>query len=466
MNGSSLHRNLRRLPARQRGVVMIIATIGMVALLAMAGLALDSGHMFLTKTRLQNAIDASALSAAKVLSTTGNMTLASGEAQTVFGENASAPGNGELQAAWSSGEITLAVEFSETISPFSPTSTGSPPYVRVTATGMALESWLIQVVGVNEKAVNASAIAGPSASLTGLTDILPIVACGCRSGEAGCCDPNDTVNCSADQYLEASYPTPDAGDPLTLDKIVALSLPAGTESDVGSGNFQFLRLEGASGANDLRYALAGNVTGLSADVDQNGDEWVDTEPGNSVGPVEDGMNSRFDGSNRLDVKADYFQTEFLGDVGDGTDQLVIVEDAEGNPSVATESGTVPAEDDPVYDYSAYKSDYDNASDPPASCTSSGGVGCERWRRMMILPVAQCDGSANGANTLQVRAYACFFLLQRVSHTGDQPIFGQFVPNPGGTSVPGCEANGGLSNNNSNYAPTRIVLYRNAASGDS
>jgi len=48
----------------------------MLALLAMAGLALDTAHVLLNKSRLQSALDAAALAAAKALSQSTNTTWA------------------------------------------------------------------------------------------------------------------------------------------------------------------------------------------------------------------------------------------------------------------------------------------------------------------------------------------------------------------------------------------------------
>ena len=59
-----------KLRQTQKGAVGILVLAGMVALLAMAGLALDSSHAMLNKTRLQNAVDAAALSGAKELDLT------------------------------------------------------------------------------------------------------------------------------------------------------------------------------------------------------------------------------------------------------------------------------------------------------------------------------------------------------------------------------------------------------------
>lgn len=446
---------------RQRGIVMVILTIGVLAILAMSGLALDSGHIFLTKTRLQNAVDAAALGAAKVLSSSGSMMAATAEANATFSSNVAAPGNELIDSAWDggSGEITLHVEFSQTISPFTPTTVGDPPYVRVVADGFTLDSWLIQVVGVTETEVVASAVSGPSAGLAGVCNIAPILACGCRPGiDPDCCDP--VSGCaSGDDYLEASFPheVPAAGT-TGIEQIIGLSLPAGAGFPLGPGNFQFLNIGDNKGSNDLKNALAGN-SDYCVDSDAVGD-WVEPKPGANVNAGSDGLNSRFDGgeavdnSGKLQVPADYMKDEMLG----ASDKLVIVDNEEGLPEVATESGNPPSGD--VYDYGKYANDTFNVN--TAICTD-----CQKWRRMIVLPIGNCDGTLSGSSSdIQVHAYGCFLLLQRVDHTGQRAIFGQFVPNPNGNSVPGCEATGGIDPDLPEYAPTKIVLYRDSGSGDS
>ncbi len=449
----STHGGLRS-PKRERGVVMVVVTIGLIAILAMSGLAMDSGHMMLTKTRLQNAVDAAALSAAKTLSSTGDTGAATAMAQAVFGDNAAAPGNGEINSAWNdgNGEITLNVEFSATLDPF--TAAGTPPYVRVTATGLTLNSFLVQLVGIDDKSVNASAVAGPSGGLTGLCDIVPMMACGCDPAtDASCCDPTSDPDCSSDTYFESSYPSTTDVENMTFDDITAVKISANVDETLGSGNFQLLRLGDNQGSNYIRNALAGNYDGLGlcADVDDSGDEWVDPEPGNKVNAVATGLNSRFDGSNSLGVDADYVKTEILEGIGDA---LVL----NGDGSISTESGDIPDDSD-LYGYHDYSGD-------TGSTGCSGPEGCEEWRRMMVLPVGYCNGLANGAsNPIQVHGYACFMLLQRVVHTGTEAyVFGQFVPTD--AALGGCFAPGGISPNPSDYAPTKIVLYRNPDSGDS
>ncbi|HEY5756647.1 MAG TPA: pilus assembly protein TadG-related protein, partial [Steroidobacter sp.] len=104
----------------QRGAVAVLVAIAMSALILIAGLALDMGHAFLNKTRLQNSVDAAALAAAKTLDDTGNTTLATAEALQAFANNAATTGNGELSTAYGNGggSLRVAVDYSATLPPF------------------------------------------------------------------------------------------------------------------------------------------------------------------------------------------------------------------------------------------------------------------------------------------------------------------------------------------------------------
>ena len=53
---------------KQRGVVIVLVAVVLPVLLFAMGWALDFGHVFVNKTRLQNALDATALSAAIAIS--------------------------------------------------------------------------------------------------------------------------------------------------------------------------------------------------------------------------------------------------------------------------------------------------------------------------------------------------------------------------------------------------------------
>ncbi len=66
---------------RERGSVLVVSTVGMLAFFLAAGLAIDIGHLYTTKAELQSAADASALAAASQLnSTSGGIKMAVTEA--------------------------------------------------------------------------------------------------------------------------------------------------------------------------------------------------------------------------------------------------------------------------------------------------------------------------------------------------------------------------------------------------
>src|SRR4030095_1354440 len=149
---------------RQRGIVMVLVTIAMLAMLGIVGMALDGGHGMLNKTRLQNTVDAAALSAAKTLDQTNDTALAQAEALAMFNANAGVSGNSEIQTSYANGDLNVTVQFSNTLMPFAP-GTAPARYVRVRATNLRLPGWFIPAMGVDEKIVGASAISGPSPTL-------------------------------------------------------------------------------------------------------------------------------------------------------------------------------------------------------------------------------------------------------------------------------------------------------------
>ena len=92
---------------RERGAVLPLVAVSMLALIAIAGLAIDTSHVLLNKARLQSAVDAAALAAAKVLDQTGSTTQADISANSVLTANlAQYP---ELQNAMGAG-LTLTTQ--------------------------------------------------------------------------------------------------------------------------------------------------------------------------------------------------------------------------------------------------------------------------------------------------------------------------------------------------------------------
>lgn len=432
---------------RQQGAVALIFVIGMVAIVGMAGLALDGGHVMLEKAVLQTAVDAAALGGAKAIDETpGDTNRARGKASDVFGRTATALGNEELGAAWTSGGVTLQIQFSDTLNPFTP---GSPdgPYVRAIASGYTLPAWLTPVLGFDQFIIEASAVAGPSPGIGDQAeeeacDIAPLTLCEDPDGPTG---PN---------YVNG----------YELHSPQMLKSTAWGDGDIGSGNFQAIRV-GGSGASIYRQNMAGGVEGLCVN---DGDQvTVETEPGNMVGPTAQGLNTRFGkygggGMNAADYPPDLITRqdnprlepcEVRADPDDPDFRQICRPGTEGYITAANLHEN-------SYDWATYDSDMfaGNFTNPPDGATGPPGVA---ERRIVQIPVTDCSGLNNGQSTLPVVGTICFYLIQEVEHHGlDSYIFGEVIEDCGGAGIPGSTPGPGTS------AAYIIQLYDDPDSTDS
>ena len=383
---------------RERGVIMILVLLSLVIMLGLVGLALDGGHGMLNKTRLQNVVDASALSAAKTLDqNAGNQALARAEALALFAINANGAGHGELAAALESGALDVIVEFSNDPTDFSSSLPASDPaeYVRVRVTDFRLPGWFIPVFGVAEKVVGASAVAGPSPRLAQVCNVVAMVACG-DPGDPS--QPNDPFF----GYQDREY------------TILKFSTDSG---DVGPGNFHLARLDGGSGADAVRKAMAGD---FDACVNTSNDT-IETEPGNTVGPVSQGLNTRFGiyagpmGGMQSQYPPDVIVTEV---------EPFLAYDA-NNDEILYGGAPISDTNTPDYDYDDYLNELSNAAythhpntgDPP------GAFG----RRTLAMPVGDCSGPNSGQGQVPLLGVLCFHLLQRAEQKGNEShVYGQFI----------------------------------------
>jgi len=435
--------------ARQRGIVAPIVVIGLLALLAVAGLALDASHAFGNKTRMQNTTDAAALAAAKVLDlTTGDTAQATAAANNMFLVNASGVGNHELNAAYGAGDITVTVQYSVTVNPFVP---GAPngPFVRVISGGFDTQTTLSRVLGINAIPTPATAVAGPSGPL--------------GTGEGSMvCDIAPMAVCTGD--IPPAPPPPPSGAPLNDDNDVlrVLKPNPGQHDDIGPGNYKMLRMD-CPGGDCLRQNMAGDFGGCAM---VNGT--VETEPGVSSGPVSQGFNTRFGEYQGGGLNSSAYPPDM---VTTGQDPELLA-DCEPSPGIYQKltgnSGTcntdfsdtskfhpVSIARDLPYSYDDYVQESVGGAVPPAA----------KNRRLLVFPTISCDGDESGQATLDVQGFACFFMLQPLD-TGHQgqgggQIFGQYVS--------ACDVNGSAGiNPGGGPSPLmyKIQLYKDPASSDS
>lgn len=379
----------------QKGMVLPILAVGMLILIGVAGLALDMGHAFLNRTRLQNALDAAALSGAVTLDRQRDTVQASADALNTFNLNAALdmdnPG------------LVPVIEFSDTLIPFVPGGS-DPRYVRVTVDSFQEPMWFAQVLpGVGTtKDVGGSAVAGPSPSLDEICDIAPIMVCG---------DPSADTDCGDGDCFGYTF------DPTSTEETV-LKTGSGSDWEVGPGNFQLIRLDDSKGGADVRENLAGSFENCIRST-----EPVETEPGNTVGPVAQGINTRFgiyNGPFNQDDR-DIYKPDLVSDLHA-----------------------------PDYYYSDYKAAYDS--------TSYDNPDGEAERRVVAVPIGDCNGTVNGQGSVPILGLGCFFLTQPAEQNGDQRIYGQFVSGCRASGVPGPDPVTGPG-------PYIIQLYKDPDSVD-
>ncbi len=386
----------------QHGAILPMVAISLVAILGMAALALDISNAHLEKTRLQNALDAAALSAAKVLDQTGNTALADAAGQSTFAANTAAPGNAGLGEASASGNLTLVMEFSNTLDPFAPGTTPAQ-YVRARVDNYDVSEWFAPVLGVNDLAVAGTAVAGPSPTIQTACNVVPMMAC----GEPG-----------VENY---GY---------SRGEVEQLKIGSGTSSEVGPGNFYLIRLDGSQGGADVREAAAGK---FDACLDAGGDGDIETEPGNTVGPFAQGINTRLGYYNGPVSAADYPPDWF-------TDHEPYDED------------DYLAQTVPTYDLDWYLNQYENVN-PDSPPTGQPG------RRILTMPVGNCDGLANGQSSVELLGFSCFYMIDKMNQAGQAVFYGQFKDDCGGNGVPGPDPGAGPG-------PRIIQLYKDPDTFDS
>ena len=398
---------------RQKGLVLVMVTVAMLALVGVAALAIDVSHAVLNKTRLQNSVDAAALAAAIVMDNEGTNAEATTAANTTLTNLAGATGNSEMD--FSSATVTVQYSNDPTIFPQSSGYDADlDTYVRVTVSAYSLDNFFAYLFGVDKQLVS-SAVAGPSPGVTAV-NVVPMAVCeGDESGSAG--------------YV--------AGD------LYALKLASQKLSQMGSGNFQLLDF--GSGASTVREGMAGGYTGRVGVGDT-----VITKPGNTVGPVGQGLNTRFGvykggGLSASDYPSDVYVKEPNKSPSMDNSGNITYSDTSG-------SGGQP------WGYSDYKAALPDCTGDSDCQIASGG---QQNRRILVVPIVDCSTASGGTSSFTVTALGCFFLLQQAptSNGSKDPVYGEFIED--------CSSQGGTpGQNSSSEGPYLIVLYKDPSGEES
>ncbi|MGF6557968.1 hypothetical protein ABIA48_004348 [Pseudomonas sp. S30_BP2TU TE3576] len=424
-------------PRRQEGSVSVLMVIALAAMAMMAALALDGGHMMLNKTRLQNAVDAAALSGAKTLSQVeGGVNSASATrtaALNTLTQNANATGNNELATAvgGNAGAFAVVELASSVYGPFSYPGPADAKYVRVSVPSYNLTGFFWNFAqtfgpgGLGAKAVAAIATAGPSP--TNPCDLSPLMVCG---------DPTQ-YNPGTGMFWGFQF-----GD------LQVLKTASGSSSPIGPGNFQLLDF--GSGGSQVREDLAGGGR-VCRDVGDN----VQTAPGNTAGPTSQGLNTRFGIYSGGQISASAYPPDLVTT----SSNPAITDNGTGpkyqGQAVTSDNGNLTAGGNAIFDYNDWRASV-------AACVAGSGSGCQGngvfERRMLKVVVGNCTGKQGGSTSIPVLGFGCYFVVQPVSGGGgDSQIFGQFVKECEGDNVAGPSPS-------TSTGPQIIQLYKTYLNG--
>jgi hypothetical protein len=388
---------------KQQGSVVVVVTIALPILLLIMGMALDFGHVFVNKTRLQNALDATALSAAvainkNITNGTGPATEAGKETFKLF---MAGSGNDEWKTMKEMKADNLVFEYSDTLYPWDKNSfdpaTDRFAYVRVTSNGMLrITPVLIQVTNTfnDDLPVPAVSTAGPTGQNCNLAPFLLCANMPTDEDNLVPEDPDCTNDSNGDGSLDCyGY---EIGEVSSVEQFFCKNNNC-ADADVEAGNFNLLNLPGAIGGKDINTILKGGALNTCA---INNLEPLDTKSGRTWGPVADGVNYRID-----------------------------------NDGGSSEDYTGPTS------YQDYLSD--------------GGSGF----RVMAVPIGDCRGIQNGATELPKVGVGCIFLTKHAPNGSPFDVSIQFIgscPQTGAWDPTNPVLNG----------PYKIVLFKSSGSADS
>ena len=254
-------------------------------MIAMIGLALDTGSAFLDNTRLQNAVDSAAISAAVKLNIdpVRNTANARKAGIAIFTEYISESNKSYIDNHYKSGGLVF--EFSKTYYPDFVPGSAEPAFVRVTYdSGTNFKTYFMKILGVDSVTLDVTAVAGP----VGLNcNVLPIAICATMTGDSENPNPLDS-DCSDDACF--GYNLYEKIN--LLHKTVCNNESCSEDDNLDAGNFGFINLPGLKGGKDIREALAEGVNAcVSGDI-------VDTNPGIKWGNAEKGIADRIDGDKK------------------------------------------------------------------------------------------------------------------------------------------------------------------------
>ena len=290
----------------ERGNVLAYTVLSALFLFLAVGLGVDLSHFYLAKTEMQNAADAAALAGASALTLPNpdRITAAVDRAVEMLNANKYNFNNKDfaVDRAKLCGAGEACVTFAENLNQVTYVSEAvahddpdNIRFIKVTTPSKPVSVIFASPLLGSALALDAKATAGLSVPGNVRICIAPLSAVAPNPGESFPAGSEGTCKTPGIQTYVDDKGVVTTCDP-TKDfcKGCVYTIRSGPASNPSPGNYQILACAGAGG-DAVRDALAAYGEGCKCGNVSPGDEiGVDTKPGDTAGPVQDGLNVRFD----------------------------------------------------------------------------------------------------------------------------------------------------------------------------
>jgi hypothetical protein len=376
------HRRRTGARARERGAVAIIVGLLMVVLVGFAGLALDGGHLYLTKTELQNSADGCALAASYDLTGAPLIPAANFPRAEAAGRMIAKQNKVDFQgSAITDANITVA--FGTTLAAggiWTSAGAASPTskYVRCTITRTGITAYFMSVLGFGGQTVSSLATATLAPAQTN---------CGIP---LGMCKVGTATGTSVPPY-----------------GLVKGQWYNGRFKD-GGGNWNWIDFTPpAGGESELAGLLTGNgFCSLSVTTPVG-------QPGNMGNAAAKAWNSRF-GLYQGAINVTNAAPDYTGYAYTSTDWLAgsnALADFIIKRGANTPYGSSVADGNLTSGLAI-----SNAYDPTTTVAQHSAYGADR--RLVVSPIIDCGALSSGSHTTNVLAWGCVLMLSPIASPND------------------------------------------------
>lgn len=291
----------------ERGNVLAYTVISVLFLFLAVGLGADLSHLYLVKNELQNAADSAALAGASALLMPKDQRISTAVQRAIdtLNKNKYNFNSQQFEEVMDKAEqgtlVTFAVDLDGTyVDADAADDMDNIRFVKVNTPTVNVNIFFsIPVLGLARN-MTGTATAGLSRPNNVFCDFVPIAVVEGAFGEGvGWQDVNgDGVkDYATDCNIPEGAPAPGTEKACKPEKEFCagcrykMIAGPGAWQDTSPGNYQ--ALDAGAGAKDLKLAIAGGA-GACVTIDDEATFVTETEPGRMTGPIQKGLNTRFD----------------------------------------------------------------------------------------------------------------------------------------------------------------------------